>query len=150
MHIDSTDDEKVTAGNLVQAPDSQTVIPETQLDDRAYGQAHDSKCDRDEPLSPNSAAILDRTAAKKGTEKTEASPFAVKFLTKDIFSTQSSSAPVPTFSFSQAKRTAKVPPKVEATTLHLPASAHPTNNEPSHSTDRTRTGELFRLHDNLC
>jgi hypothetical protein len=145
MQADSRDDQGVTAGNCVQVPDSQTVIPETQLDNGTYGQAHDKEFDRGEPLSPNSAAILDRTAAKKGTETIASSPITVTYLTKDSFSNPSGSAPLPTFSFSQAKRTVKVLPKVEATTSHPPASANPPGNEPDHLTDRTGKGGLLSL-----
>lgn len=142
IHPGSTDDEGSTTESLVQATDSQIVIPETQLDEGAYVQPHENESDYGEPLSPNSAAILERTAAKKGTESSAADPFTVKFLTKDGFSSESKSASTPTFSFSQARKTAKTPPKVEATTSHPPALTSPTDKEHGYSADRAGNGEL--------
>lgn len=111
MRPSSTDDERVVETRSIQAPDSETVVPETQLEyENDIGQETehglDSDFDLNVPLTPRSAALLDSCAVKKVIDKPEPPSFAIKLLTKPTLGDSDDiTAPPITFSFGQAKRT---------------------------------------------
>ena len=118
VHAESTDDERVPEDRFIQAPDSQTVIPETQLDHHQdNGRGNDNESDIGDPLTPRSAAVIDKFAIQKKQDVSE--PFAVKMFSKDLFSSQ----PEFKFSFSSQPRKATdvAPAKV------VPKSSQPVN-----------------------
>jgi hypothetical protein len=118
VRSESTDDEKLSEAGPVQAPDSQTVIPETQLEHHL-----DHKPKHGDPLSPSSAALLDRNTHKKSSQMIDSTSFPVRLFSKEPFFNGSSLGPVSSvgFSFGQPKKAAsKTPPNVEAAPL-LPA-----------------------------
>jgi hypothetical protein len=120
VRAESTDDEKLSEAGPVQVPDSQTIVPETQLEHQL-----DHKSKHGDPLSPFSAALLDRNTHKKSSQIIDSSSFPVRLFSKESFFNGSSPGPVSSvgFSFGQPKKAAsKIPPKVEAATL-LPAEA---------------------------
>jgi hypothetical protein len=128
---DSTDDERETKKHDVQEPDSDTVVPETQLDyDGHYGFNHglenESDHGEDVPLSPNALALIERTAVKKTTEAPDASLFTFRPLSKEIFSLldNSASSTTPSFSFGQVKKAgSKTPPREEVASSHYATHA---------------------------
>jgi hypothetical protein len=132
---DSTDDEreaKKAKKPVVQEPDSDTVVPETQLDhDGHYNDSNrgldvQSDYGYDIPMSPNSLAMLERVAVAKKPEAPESTPFTVKLLSKMDFAPNDSSASsvTPFFSFGQARKSpSKTPPKEEVAASQSTAHA---------------------------
>jgi hypothetical protein len=120
VRAESTDDENLSEAGPVQLPESQTVVPETQLEHHL-----DHKSKHGDPLSPSSAALLDRNTHEKSSQIIDFTSFPVRLFSKEPFSNGSSAAPVSSvgFSFGQPKKAAsKTPPKIEAVML-LPAEA---------------------------
>ncbi|KAF2825351.1 hypothetical protein CC86DRAFT_383251 [Ophiobolus disseminans] len=100
VHIESTDYERAPEDMLIQAPDSQTVVPETRFEETNCGMDDPTESDYGEPLTPTSAAVVVKLAAEQGPKKSEPSPFAVRLFSKDAFSSQ----PEVRFSFSSHMR----------------------------------------------
>jgi hypothetical protein len=122
LRPDSTDDERETKKHIVQVPHSDTVVPETQPDHEERFNNFSRDFDNvtyygdDVPLSPNSLAVLERTAVTKKPEVLESTSFTVRLLSKEAFSKGESSASstTPTFSFGQARKDlSRSPPKEE-------------------------------------
>jgi hypothetical protein len=124
---DPTDDERESMKHVVQEPNSDTVVPETQLDHNGHynnfnrGFDAQSNYDDDIPLSPNSLAVLERTAVTKKREAPEPTPFTFKLLSK---TDRSASLVTPAFSFRQARKApSKTPPKEEVAASQSTAHA---------------------------
>jgi hypothetical protein len=118
IRLDSPDDERESKEHVVQEPNSDTVVPETQLDYNGhyndFNRGFDAHSDYgdDIPLSPNSLAVLKRTAVTKKPEALEPTPFTIKLLSKAGLNDNSASSVTPAFSFGQAKKaSSKTPPK---------------------------------------
>jgi hypothetical protein len=112
VRAESVVEERRLERSPIRAPDSQYVIRETQLEHH-----QDNESDYGDPLSPSSAALLDRTAVKKSIEMTEPSSLLFTPLLKESILTLSSSAPATSvgFTFGQPKKAnSKIPPRPEA------------------------------------
>lgn len=123
VQVESTDDESALEAGPVQAPDSQTVVPETQLE-----RHQDNESNYGDPLSPSSVALLDRNTSKKSSQTTHPTFFPVKLFSKESPFNGSISAPASSvgFSFGQPKKAAsKTPPKAAAATLQLVTTGPP-------------------------
>ena len=72
VKADSTDDEQFLAGEQVQVPDGQVVVPETQFGDNV-GMDSDALTEFG-GMSPNSRALLERNSVSKAKEIVDASP----------------------------------------------------------------------------
>ncbi|KAG9187532.1 hypothetical protein G6011_05403 [Alternaria panax] len=121
VHPESTDDERDRNKNTVHAPNSETVIPETQPD-RDGNYHHDDPGpdnESDSSLSPNSAAFLERTAVKKKTQTIGPIPFFTPLSRALIRPNDSSASASPNLfglSCLQSRKTpANTSPKEEAT-----------------------------------
>lgn len=92
MRQTSSDDPRVFAGGDIHVPDSQTVVPDTQSDS--------------EYLSPSDAAVLARTAPKKGNEFMAATLFSRDHFAKGDSLGESSCPPQTSvgFAFAQPNR----------------------------------------------
>ena len=113
MNPDSTDDERATSDASILVYDSQTVVPETQLEHGlTEGLGGDADPDHDEPLTPTSAAIMDKLAIKKAPANSEPPPIVFKPLWIPNFNTE----PEVRFNFtSQARKaTEDAPPKIQS------------------------------------
>jgi hypothetical protein len=121
---ESTDDERDRTSTVVQVPNSDTIIPETQPSHVENFHHDDPVADNESEfsLSPNSAALLERTAVTKKTETTQCVPFFGKLLSRNPIGRNDSSAsaapssnPFAT-SYSQTRKvSSKPPPKEDAT-----------------------------------
>jgi hypothetical protein len=107
VNPDWIEDEIDLGDQSVQVVVSQIVVPETQLEyPEDIRRGATGGMDDDEPLSPSSAAMLDKNAVKKGPEKSAPSPFQIKLFSKDAFS-----HPEVPFSFaSQARKAPSIAP----------------------------------------
>jgi hypothetical protein len=78
VNPESVPDDVASEHASYQVLDSQTVVPETQYDDSEnFGHAMENRSDYGElPLSPYTAALLDRSTIKKSTEPIGIDPFA--------------------------------------------------------------------------
>ncbi|KAL1801309.1 hypothetical protein ACET3X_001651 [Alternaria dauci] len=121
---ESTDDEWDRRNNIVQVPNSDTVVSGTQPDHGGDSYHEDPIPDNqsDISLSPNSAALLERTAVTKKTKKIEHIPFSINLLSRNpigMNDSSASAAPSPNpfaMSYSQTKRGFSKPyPKEDAT-----------------------------------
>jgi hypothetical protein len=79
VHSESTDDKKSNIQGNIQVPDSDTVVPETQLEGMGCDHGDDSASDL-APLSPNTQAFLDSRVVHKKTP--ELTPFLVAGLNR--------------------------------------------------------------------
>lgn len=80
---DSTDDERAPDDTSMLVCDSQTVVPETQLEyAHTGGRGGDNESDYGEPLTPTSAAIVDKLAVKKGPAKADLPPIGFQLFSK--------------------------------------------------------------------
>jgi hypothetical protein len=105
----SSEGETAAERITVQVPDSQVVIPETQVE---YAEEHADVSHL--PLSPKSAAVIDQLTVKKksGSDKLPAVP--IQLLSKEDLLGNSSFPPAPSVGFSFANRaTSKPSPKIE-------------------------------------
>ncbi|CAI9626467.1 unnamed protein product [Alternaria burnsii] len=120
----STDDERDRTSTAIQVPNSDTIVPETQP-------GHAGEFHRDDPvadnesefsLSPNSAALLERTAVTKKTDTTGCILSFGKLLSRNPIGRNDSSAsaaPSPNpfaISYSQTRKVSSKPPPKEVTT----------------------------------
>lgn len=111
----SADNECMLTEPSVQVYDSQTVVPETQFEyDHNGGDADGQRGPGDPPLTPTSAAFVDKVAVKKGPAKTESSPFTAKLLAKENYHRP------PDVGFSWAPRVGKAPDNAPAKAKSLP------------------------------
>ncbi|KAF1829285.1 hypothetical protein BDW02DRAFT_561435 [Decorospora gaudefroyi] len=121
---DSTDDERDCKKHVVHIPDSDIAVPQTQIayDDHASdsGRGLDNDVEDGEPLSPGSAAVLERNLVTKKTETPESNSYTFKLLSKEVLGlgdTSASSSPS-FFSFTRTRKApSKTPPKEEVATL---------------------------------
>jgi hypothetical protein len=120
----STDDERDRTGTAVQVPNSDTIVPETQPSHVGDFHHDDPVADNESEfsLSPNSAALLERTAVTKKTETTQCVPFFGKLLSRNpVVRNDSSASAAPSSnpfatSYSQTRKVfSKPPPKEDAT-----------------------------------
>ncbi|KAH7074084.1 hypothetical protein FB567DRAFT_189548 [Paraphoma chrysanthemicola] len=112
FRANSTDDESATSKAQVEAPDSQSAIPETQLEHQDVDGRGNLEPDHGgEPLSPRSSAVLEKYKTKKNVNNVDTSSLAVKLYAKNDFKPLSSSelAPSVGFSFGQPKKAPKKP-----------------------------------------
>lgn len=79
IHSWSTDDSRAPTPEGMQVPDSQTVIPETQLDD----DANDMHGDDDGSVSPETAALIAKNSVAKSKTAVEPIPFQLNLFSKD-------------------------------------------------------------------
>jgi hypothetical protein len=107
VNPESTDDERASEFHTVQAPDSQVLVPETQLG-YPEGNETDNKC----PLSPGTAAMLDRNTVSKRAESKKPVDLTVNYLSRPTLSSESISTPKVDvrFQFGQPPFAAKKPP----------------------------------------
>ncbi|KAF1850209.1 uncharacterized protein K460DRAFT_350291 [Cucurbitaria berberidis CBS 394.84] len=133
---ESTDDERDVEKHNIQVPHSDSVIPDTQLqqDERIDGVGHrfDKRSDYGEevPLSPNSADIIERNAVRKMTEALEPAPFTIKLLTKEGCGSRGTPAPSTSsaFSFGQVRKVhSKTSPKDDQAITDSATQANPTD-----------------------
>ena len=115
---DSADDERASGSSKVQVPDSQFCVPETQL----------GEPQNNDPLSPRSAALLERASVKKSDEAKDPPPLVFKLLTKDSYA----HGPSVGFTFGQpTKPVSNTPPNTDVpskqTLLKSPAAAQSSN-----------------------
>ncbi|CAN9094140.1 unnamed protein product [Alternaria alternata] len=119
-----TDDQWDRASTAVQVPNSDTIVPETQPSHVGDFHHDDPVADNESEfsLSPNSAALLERTAVTKKMETTECIPFYGKLLSRNPIGRNDSSAsaaPSPNpfaISYSQARKVSSKPPPKEVAT----------------------------------
>ncbi|CAN9087830.1 unnamed protein product [Alternaria alternata] len=119
-----TDDQWDRASTAVQVPNSETIVPETQPSHVGDFHHDDPVADNESEfsLSPNSAALLERTAVTKKMETTECIPFYGKLLSRNPIGRNDSSAsaaPSPNpfaISYSQARKVSSKPPPKEVAT----------------------------------
>jgi hypothetical protein len=134
---ESTNDKRDTQKHVVQVPHSDTIVLETQLDDNGRFDATDfdlgltNKPDDGEvPLSPRSAAMLERNTATKKTQPPESTPLTIKLLSKIDFSKRVDSSSVPSFSFGRpTKASSKTSPNVEIATTQSIAGERSTREQ---------------------
>ena len=120
----STDDERDRRSTAVQVPNSDTIVPETQPGHAGDFHRDDPVADNESEfsLSPNSAALLERTAVTKKTETTQCISFFGKLLSRNPIGRNDSSAtaaPSPNpfaISYPQAKNVSSKPPLKEDAT----------------------------------
>ncbi|CAN9360182.1 unnamed protein product [Alternaria alternata] len=128
---ESTDDERDPRSTAIQVPNSDTIVPETQPGHAGDFHCGDPVADNESEfsLSPNSVALLERTAVTKKTETTQCIPFFGKLLSRNPIGRNDSSAsaaPSPNpfaISYSQARKVSSKPPPKEVATaaqsIHL-------------------------------
>ncbi|CAN9087877.1 unnamed protein product [Alternaria alternata] len=124
LRLQLTDDQWDRASTAVQVPNSDTIVPETQPSHVGDFHHDDPVADNESEfsLSPNSAALLERTAVTKKMETTECIPFYGKLLSRNPIGRNDSSAsaaPSPNpfaISYSQARKVSSKPPPKEVTT----------------------------------
>ncbi|CAN9289314.1 unnamed protein product [Alternaria alternata] len=128
---ESTDDERDRRSTAIQVPNSDTIVPETQPGHAGDFHCGDPVADNESEfsLSPNSVALLERTAVTKKTETTQCIPFFGKLLSRNPIGRNDSSAsaaPSPNpfaISYSQARKVSSKPPPKEVATaaqsIHL-------------------------------
>tara|TARA_R110002003_G_scaffold62_9_gene5625 strand:+ start:7911 stop:8441 length:531 start_codon:yes stop_codon:yes gene_type:complete len=153
LHADSTDDEKAAESYRVEAPDSQTTIPETQIEHQDVAGGRDAESEYgDDGLSPRSVAVLKQCATKKDAKAFEASSFAVKLLTKENLHAGSSSRSAPSvgFCFGQPKKAVNTTPTDVKSRVSIPVvEASSAVEDPAGADGLTREGEccyVFRGH----
>ncbi|CAN9095510.1 unnamed protein product [Alternaria alternata] len=124
LRLQLTDDQWDRASTAVQVPNSDTIVPETQPSHVGDFHHDDPVADNESEfsLSPNSAALLERTAVTKKMETTECIPFYGKLLSRNPIGRNDSSAsaaPSPNpfaISYSQARKVSSKPPPKEVAT----------------------------------
>lgn len=115
---ESVDDERASASSKVRVPDSQFFVPKTQL----------GEPQNNDPLSPRSAALLERASVKKSAETKDSPALVFKPLTKDSYA----HGPSVRFTFGQpAKAASNTPPNAEVPSkqplIKSPAAAQSSN-----------------------
>ncbi|KAH3945157.1 hypothetical protein HBI25_148960 [Parastagonospora nodorum] len=115
---ESADEERASDSGIVQVPNSQFFVPETQL-----GEPRNN-----DPLSPRSTALLERTSVRRSAEAMDSHALVFKPLAKESYA----DGPPVRFTFGQPKKvTSKTPPEVEVPSkqqlIELPATAQSSN-----------------------
>jgi hypothetical protein len=115
---ESADEERVSDSGIVQVPDSQFFVPETQLREPR----------NNDPLSPRSTALLERASVRRSAEAKDSHALVFKPLAKESYA----DGPPVRFTFGQPKKvTSKTPPEVEVPSkqslIELPATAQSSN-----------------------
>ncbi|USP79560.1 uncharacterized protein yc1106_06834 [Curvularia clavata] len=141
IRLDSTNDDRDSQGNVVQAPHSDTIVFDTQLDISGHATEHMERKDpepefTEPPLSPKSRVTLERFAATKKTTIPETDTILFKTFSKELVEPGSKLALLSqTFSYGRAIRTTnptntKIGPVEPQPTAHT-ASPSSTNEEMS-------------------
>ena len=131
---ESTNNEGGSVKLIIQEPDSETLIPETQLG-LNDGIDHQTDYGEEVLLSPNSVAVLERNAIKKPTGPLAPAPCAIQFLTKEALGLGSNSALLtsPSFAFGQARKSSSKTLPTEGTATR-------------HSADQTKAAGIVVEH----